>query len=88
MSLKQKTCPYVLMSLKQKNMSLCSYVFKTCPYVFKTKNMSSCSYVFKTKNMSSCSYVFKTKKHVLMFLCLQNMSSCPTFGFGHLNCGV
>ena len=64
MSLKQKTCPYVLMSLKQKNMFLCSYVFKTC------------------------SYVFKTKKHVLMFLCLQNMSSCPTFGFGHLNCGV
>ena len=76
MSLKQKTCPYVLMSLKQKNMFLCSYVFKTCPYVFKTKNISSCS------------YVFKTKKHVLMFLCLQNMSSCPTFGFGHLNCGV
>ena len=36
MSLKQKTCPYVLMSLKQKNMFLCSYVFKTCPYVFKT----------------------------------------------------
>ena len=40
MSLKQKTCPYVLMSLKhvlmsskQKNMSLCSYVFKTCPHV-------------------------------------------------------
>ena len=37
MSLKQKTCPYILMSLKQKNMFLCSYVFKTCPYVFKTK---------------------------------------------------
>ena len=28
------------MSLKQKNMFLCSYVFKTCPYVFKT-----CPYV-------------------------------------------
>ena len=31
------------MSLKQKNMFLCSYVFKTCPYVFKT-----CPHVFKT----------------------------------------
>ena len=30
------------MSLKTKNMFLCSYVFKT-------KNMSSCPYVFKTK---------------------------------------
>ena len=39
------------MSLKQKNMFLSSYVFKTCPYVL----------------MSS--------KHVLVFLCLQNMSS-------------
>ncbi len=40
---KTKTCHYVLMSLKQKNMSLCSYVFKnkkTCHYVLmslKTK---------------------------------------------------
>ena len=52
MSLKQKTCPYVLMSLKQKNMFLCSYVFKTCPYVFKTKKhvlMFLC-----LQNMSSC----------------------------------
>ena len=55
MSLKQKTCPYVLMSLKQKNMSLCSYVFKTCPHVL----MSS-----KQKNMFLCSYVFKTCPHV------------------------
>ena len=39
MSLKQKTCPYILMSLKQKNMFLCSYVFKTktCHYVNKAK---------------------------------------------------
>lgn len=53
MSLKQKTCPYVLMSLKQKHvlMFLC----------LKNKNMSSCPYVFKTKNMFLCPYVFKTK---------------------------
>ena len=55
MSLKQKICPHVLMSLKQKNMSLCSYVFKTCPHVL----MSS-----KQKNMFLCSYVFKTCPHV------------------------
>ena len=37
---KTKTCHYVLMSLKQKNMFLCSYVFKTkktCHYVNKAK---------------------------------------------------
>ena len=58
------------MSLKTKNMFLCSYVFKTktCPYVLmslkqkhvlmflclKTKNMSLCSYVLKQK---TCPYV-------------------------------
>ena len=69
------------MSLKTKNMFLCSYVFKTktCPYVLmslkqkhvlmflclKTKNMSSYPYVLKQK---TCSYVFKTKTcpYVLM----------------------
>lgn len=52
MSLKQKTCPYVLMSLKH---VLMSSKQKTCPHVL----MSS-----KQKNMSLCSYVFKTCPHV------------------------
>ena len=37
---KQKTCSHVLMSSKQKNMFLCSYVFKTkktCSYVNEAK---------------------------------------------------
>ena len=61
------------MSLKTKNMFLCSYVLMS----LKQKHvlMFLC---LKTKNMSSYPYVLK-QKHVLMFLCLKtkNMSSCP-----------
>ena len=47
---KQKTCPHVLMSLKQKHvlMFLC----------LKNKNMSSCPYVFKQK---TCPHVNEAK---------------------------